>query len=333
MIRFSLPTLSVRIKSGGALALAFFLTACQPAAAPSPTGSTGSGATARLSGAIAIDGSSTVFPVTEAVAEEFRKVQPGVRTTVGISGTGGGFQKFCNGELDIADASRPISTSEQEACRSKSIEWVELPVAIDGLSVVVHPQNTWANCMTVAELKQLWEPEATGTVMRWNQIRPDWPDQPVRLYGPGTDSGTFDYFTEVINGRARASRSDFTASEDDNVLVQGVSGDQNALGYFGYAYYQENRNRLKLVQVDGGSGCVTPSDETILGGTYKPLSRPIYIYPSRAALQRPEVLEFTRFYLSKGPELVPQVGYIKQQPAVYAEGLRKLESASAAAAY
>jgi phosphate transport system substrate-binding protein len=317
--------------SKGALALAFLLTACQPAAAPSTGAPGGAGAPAvRLSGAIAIDGSSTVFPLTEAVAEEFRKTQPGVRVTVGISGTGGGFQKFCNGELDIADASRPISSSEQEACRAKSIEYVELPVAIDGLSIVVSQQNTWANCMTVAELKQLWEPEATGTVMRWNQIRPDWPDLPVRLYGPGTDSGTFDYFTEVIVGRARASRSDFTASEDDNVLVQGVSGDQYSLGYFGYAYYQENRNRLKVVQVDGGNGCVTPSNETILGGSYKPLSRPIFIYPSRAALQKPEVLEFTRFYLQKGPDLVTQVGYIKQQANVYAEGLRKLDNMRAA---
>jgi len=334
----------VRIRSRGAwilslvvLGAVFFVNACQAAPSPPSSGGTsGGGATApavappvRLSGAIAIDGSSTVFPVTEAVAEEFRKVQSGVRVTVGISGTGGGFQKFCNGELDIADASRPISSSEQEACRSKNIEWVELAVAIDGLSVLVNPQNTWATCMTVAELKRVWEPDATGAVTRWNQVRPEWPDQPMRLYGPGTDSGTFDYFTEAINGRARASRSDYTASEDDNVLVQGIAGDQYSLGYFGYAYYQENRNRLKLVQVDGGSGCITPSDDTILGGTYKPLSRPIYIYPSRAALQRLEVMEFTRFYLSKAPELVPQVGYIKQQPTVYAEGLQRLDRLAA----
>lgn len=304
-----------RMLSPAALGAVLFVSACQAPGAP----------VVRSSGAIAIDGSSTVFPITEAVAEEFRKVQPGVRVTVGISGTGGGFQKFCNGEVDIADASRLISNSEQEACASRNIEWVDLPIAIDGLSILVNPRNTWATCMTVAELKRIWEPGATGAVTRWNQVRPEWPDQPMRLYGAGTDSGTFDYFTEVINGRARQSRSDYTASEDDNVLVQGIAGDQYALGYFGYAYYQDNRTRLKVVQVDGGGGCITPSEETILGGTYKPLSRPIYIYPSRAALQRPEVMEFTRFYLSKAPELVPQVGYITPPPNVYADGLERLD--------
>jgi len=264
---------------------------------------------------IRVDGSSTVYPVTEAVAEEFQREHPGTRVTVGISGTGGGFQKFCRGETDIADASRPIKPVEADACRATGIEYIELPVAYDGLAVVVHPNNTWATSMTVADLKKLWEPSAQGKVTRWNQIRPDWPDREIHLFGPGVDSGTFDYFTEAIVGVAQQSRGDYTSSEDDNVIVQGVSGDENALGFFGYAYYEENRDKLKLVAVDdeddsNGPGAVLPSPETVKDGTYTPLSRPIFIYAGVKPLQRPEVRSFIDFYLNQGPSLVREVGYI-----------------------
>jgi phosphate transport system substrate-binding protein len=280
----------------------------------------GSGAgpdTPRLSGAIPIDGSSTVFPLTEAVAEEFRKQQPGVQVTVGISGTGGGFQKFCNGETVVQDASRPITASEVQACAAKGVEYIEVPVAYDGLSVVVHPQNTWATCMTVAELKKLWEPAAQGVITKWNQIRPDWPDATIKLFGAGTDSGTFDYFTEVINGKAKDSRGDFTPSEDDNVLVQGVAGDRNALGFFGLAYLEENKNRIKGVQVDGGKGCVAPGAATVENGTYVPLSRPLFIYIRKADAARPEVKAFVDFYIKNASKLAQEVGYVKFPDAVY----------------
>jgi phosphate transport system substrate-binding protein len=275
----------------------------------------------RLSGSIAIDGSSTVFPITEAVAEEFGKVQREVRVTVGIAGTGGGFQKFCNGETAIQDASRPISASEVTACQAKGIEYIELPVAYDGLAVVVHPQNTWATCMTVPELKKLWEPAAQGTVTRWNQIRADWPNEPIKLFGPGTDSGTFDYFTEVINGKAKDSRGDFTPSEDDNILVQGVAGDRYALGYFGLAYYEENKSRLKDVQIDGGkgAGCVTPTQATVEGGTYTPLSRPLFIYVKKSEVAKPEVKAFVDFYLKNAAKLSSEVGYVKFPDAFYTQ--------------
>ena len=275
----------------------------------------------RLSGAISIDGSSTVFPITEAVAEEFRKVQPDVRVTVGIAGTGGGFQKFCNGETAISDASRPISASEVAACTAKNIEYIELPIAYDGLAVVVNPQNTWATCMTVAELKKLWEPAAQGVVERWNQIRPDWPDQSINLFGAGTDSGTFDYFTEAINGQAKASRGDYTPSEDDNVLVQGVAGDRYALGYFGLAYYEENKSRLKDVQIDGGKGggCVSPTPQTVENGTYTPLSRPLFIYVKKSDAEKPQVKAFVDFYIENAPELSSEVGYVKFPDIIYSQ--------------
>jgi phosphate transport system substrate-binding protein len=228
-----------------------------------------------------------------------------------VSGTGGGFQKFCNGETSIQDASRPISASEVSACSAKAIEYIELPVAYDGLAVVVNPRNTWATCMTVPELKKLWEPAAQGKVTRWNHIRPDWPDQPIKLFGAGTDSGTFDYFTEVINGRAKDSRGDYTASEDDNVLVQGVSGDQYALGYFGLAYYVENKGKLKDVQIDGGKGCVAPDQKTVEGGTYTPLSRPLFIYVKKADAAKPEVKAFVDFYVKNTAKLSAEVGYVK----------------------
>ena len=285
----------------------------------------------RLSGTVAVDGSSTVFPVTEAMAEEFQKATGGkVRVTVGISGTGGGFKKFCAGETDISDASRPILKAEIEQCQAAGIQFVELPVAFDGLSVIVSPRNTFVDCMTVSELKKMWEPAAQGTVTTWNQIRPEWPNQPFRLYGAGADSGTFDYFTDAINGREKASRGDFTASEDDNVLVQGISNDPNALGYFGFAYYEENQDKLKLVKIDNekGGGCVAPSKETIANGTYTPLSRPIFIYAKRASLDRPEVREFLRFYLDpkNAEQYIDQVGYVPFPAQYYQQALERLNA-------
>lgn len=280
-----------------------------------------------LSGSISVDGSSTVYPITEAIAEEFGREQQGkVRVTVGLSGTGGGFKRFCVGETDISNASRTIKDSEKEACTQHQIAFVEIPVAFDGLSIVVNPKNTFAQCLTVDELKKIWEPGSK--VRRWSDVRQGFPNQEMKLYGPGTSSGTFDYFTEAINGKTGASRADYTASEDDNVLVQGVEGDASSLGYFGYAYYKENSNRLKLLGVDDGSGCVTPAEATIKGGTYKPLSRPLFIYVSNKAMQRPEVKAFIEYYLNNAAELVPQVGYVPLQAAQYQEQLSKLGQAS-----
>jgi phosphate transport system substrate-binding protein len=280
-------------------------------------GGGGSQGESDLSGSsvVQIDGSSTVYPITEAVAEEFRRATR-ARVTVGISGTGGGFQKFCRDEIDIADASRPIAATEVDACAKASVDYIELPVAYDGLAIVVNPKNTWAASMTVAELKKLWEPAAQGQIMRWNQVREGWPNSEVHLFGAGVDSGTFDYFTEVIMGKAKASRGDYTSSEDDNVIVQGVSGDEYALGYFGYAYYEENKDKLKLVGIDdgdetNGAGAILPTPETVGNGTYRPLSRPVFIYPKVKSLDRPEVKSFVDFYLKEGIPLVREVGYIQ----------------------
>lgn len=277
-----------------------------------------------LSGTIEIDGSSTVFPITEAVAEEFRGIHPDVRINVGISGTGGGFKRFVVGETAISDASRPITQSEKDAAAKNGIEYVELRVAIDGLAVIVNPSNNWVDYLTVQELKMIWHPNST--VHKWNDVRPSWPDRPITLYGPGTDSGTFDYFTEVVVGKARASRADYTASEDDNVLVQGIAGDTNALGYFGYAYYAENKNRLKIVPVDSGNGPITPSDETVRNGSYSPLSRPLFIYVNTKALQRPEVKGFVMFYLENAEQLAHEVGYTPLPSAIYQEQLTDLRT-------
>jgi len=276
---------------------------------------------------IKIDGSSTVYPVTEAVAEEFQQAKRGgVRVTVGISGSGGGFKKFCRGETDISDASRPILAEEMEACRKNGIQYVELPVAFDALTVVINPRNTWANTMSVAELKKIWEPGAQDKVTRWNQVRPDWPDAPLRLFGPGADSGTFDYFTEAIVGKAKASRGDYTASEDDNVLVQGIVADQYALGYFGYAYFEPNQGRMKAVAIDAGKGPpVKPSLETVLKGTYTPLSRPLFIYVSAKAADRPEVKEFVEFYLKNGAELAQEVKYVPLPGKAYPMALERFQ--------
>jgi phosphate transport system substrate-binding protein len=269
---------------------------------------------------IKIDGSSTVFPITEAMAEEFMKINRDINVTVGISGTGGGFSKFCAGETDISNASRPIKQSEIDKCKAAGIEYIELPVAFDALTVVVNPRNNWVSSLTTAELKKIWEPGST--VNNWSQVRSGFPNRTMRLYGAGTDSGTFDYFTEAINGKAGDSRSDYTASEDDNVLVQGVSQDEDALGYFGFAYYEENRNRLKAVAIDSGNGPVAPSRANVENNTYTPLSRPIFIYVSERAAQRPEVRQFVSFYLSN-PQLVDEVGYIRlpQEGYTLARGL------------
>ncbi len=278
---------------------------------------------ARLSGTVTIDGSSTVFPVTEAVAEEFQREYPGVRVLVAISGTGGGFKKFIAGETDINDASRPVKQSEIEKLAAKGVEFIELPVAFDGIAVMVNPANDFVDYLTPEELKKIWQPGST--VQKWSDVRPQWPDLPIKLYGPGTDSGTFDYFTEAIVGKAQACRPDFTASEDDNVLVQGIAGDENALGFFGFAYYDENRDRLKIVPIDSGDGPVRPSQRTINNGTYSPLSRPLFIYARDASAERPEVREFVKFYLNNAPALAAEVGYVALPPGVYSAGLERFE--------
>ena len=275
-----------------------------------------------LSGTVQADGSSTVFPITEAVAEEFQRENRGVRVTVGISGTGGGFKKFCQGEIDIADASRPIKQSEIDLCRSNGIEYVELPVAYDGIAVVVNPSNTWADRLTVDELRRIWEPSAQASVTRWSQVRPGWPDREIHLFGAGVDSGTYDYFTEAVVGTQHASRGDYTSSEDDNVIVQGVATDELSLGFFGYAYYEENRDKLKVVPIDdgdatNGEGPIAPSPETVMGGTYQPLARPVLIYVATRSLERPEVRAFIDFYIANAPALVSEVGYIPLPERAY----------------
>jgi phosphate transport system substrate-binding protein len=277
------------------------------------------------SGVISIDGSSTVYPITEAVAEEYQKASKNrsARVTVGVSGTGGGFKKFCRGETAISDASRPISPTEVSQCRERGVEYVELPVAYDGIVVVVHPSNTWVDHMTTAELRALWTPAAQKQVTRWSQVREGWPDREVNLFGPGVDSGTYDYFTQAVVGEEHSSRGDFASSEDDNVLVQGVATDPGALGFFGYAYFEENRSRLKAVPIDdgdpaNGAGPIAPSPETVADGTYQPLARPVFIYVStRAANERTAVAEFVTFYLEQAPSLVREVGYIPLPPRAY----------------
>ena len=277
-----------------------------------------------LSGTIEIDGSSTIYPVSEAVAEEFGKLHKNVRVNVGVSGTGGGFKRFYAGETDISDASRPIKPGEIDKANDNGIKFHELKVGTDGLSVIVNLSNTWTDCLTVYELKKIWEPNST--IKNWNQVRSSFPDQKMRLYGPDTDSGTFDYFTEEINGEVQASRSDYTASADDNVLVQGISGDKGSLGYFGYAYYAENKDKLKVIGIDNGDGCVVPSANTIGNGSYKPLSRPLFIYVNATSLDKqPEVKEFVKFYMEHGKKLVDEVGYISLAASVYAENLNKIK--------
>ncbi len=269
---------------------------------------------------VKIDGSSTVFPVTEAVAEDFQKAKKNaIKVTVGISGTGGGFKKFCRGETDISNASRPILKPEMADCAKAGIEYIELPVAFDALTVVIHPKNNFIKSLSVEELKKMWEPAAQGKITRWNQVNPSWPDAPLKLFGAGADSGTFDYFTESIVGKSKSSRGDFTASEDDNVLVQGVSRDVNALGFFGFAYYVENKDKLKAVPIIAkpGGSAVEPSMENVLKGTYQPLARPIFIYVSTKALARPEVREFVEYYMKHGEKLSREVKYVPLPVSAY----------------
>ncbi|HET6604233.1 MAG TPA: PstS family phosphate ABC transporter substrate-binding protein [Xanthomonadaceae bacterium] len=279
---------------------------------------------------IAIDGSSTVYPVTEAVAEEFQIARKGgVRVTVGVSGTGGGFKKFCRGETAISNASRPILEQELAACQATGVEFIELPVAYDALTVVINPGNDWIQAMTVDQLKTIWQPEAQGTIMNWNQVEPQWPDRPLTLFGAGADSGTFDYFTEAVVGTAKASRGDFTASEDDNVLVTGVANDVNALGFFGFAYYLENRDKIRAVPIklDADAPAVLPALETVKDGTYQPLSRPIFIYVNAKALaERAEVREFVAYYLGEARPLIEEVGYIPLPERAYELAQGKVDS-------
>ncbi len=309
-------TRKLALALSGLLLLALTLAGCGQSSGAPPTGT-------RLSGTIEIDGSSTVFPVSMAVAEEFRKEYPDIQVNVGISGTGGGFKRFTTGETDISDASRPIKPSEAEQAGQNGIEYLELEVGLDGVTVAVNPQNDFVDYLTVAELKRIWEPGST--VDSWDDVRPEWPARDLNLYGPDTDSGTFDFFTEEIMDEARASRSDYTASADDNVLVQGIAGDRNALGYFGYAYYLENTDKLRAVPIDNGDGPVLPTEETIETGEYAPLSRPLLIYVNKASLERPEVKTFVVYYMENAPELVSDVGYVKLEDQVYQNNLAEIQ--------
>ena len=277
-----------------------------------------------LEGTIEVDGSSTVYPISEAVAEEFNKLYPKVRVNVGVSGTGGGFKRFTTGETDISNASRHLKIPEEtDIAKENEIKYVELRLGTDGLSVMVSPSNDFVECLTMNELKMIWEPGSE--INNWNQVRSDFPDQKMRLYGPDTDSGTFDYFTEEVMGEAQLSRADYTASADDNVLIQGIAGDKGSLGYFGYAYYQESKDKLKLVAVDSGTGCVLPGPETIKSGEYSPLSRPLFIYVNLNSMERLEVGAFVDFYMKHGAELTNEVGYIASDESVYADNKAKLK--------
>lgn len=283
-----------------------------------------------LAGEVRIDGSSTVYPITEAIAEEFRAVQPNVKVTVGLSGTGGGFKKFTRGEIDMNNASRSIKQEEIDAATGSKIGYLELKIAYDGLTVVVNPENNFVNDMTVEELKMMWAPESQGKITKWSQVRNGWPNEEFRLYGAGTESGTYDYFTEAVVGKSHSSRGDYTASEDDNVLVKGISSDKNGLAFFGYAYFEENAAKLKAVGIDdgkaeNGAGPIKPSIETVKNKSYAPLSRPLFIYVNSTAVMRPEVTEFVRFYLQNAATLAAEVGFIPMTEAEYAAELQKFE--------
>jgi len=306
------------------LSVAFLMTSCGDGT-KADGGGGDAHATSADAGSISIDGSSTVFPITEAVAEEYRAVAKDVQVTVGVSGTGGGFKKFSRGETDISDASRPIKQKEIDACKENNISYLELSVAYDGLAVIANPQNDWLTDITVAELKKIWEPAAKGVIMKWNQIRPEWPAEKIELYGPGTASGTFDYFTEAICGESGSCRADYNSSEDDNILVTGVSGNKYALGFFGLAYYEANQDKLKLVAVDGGSGAVAPSLETVKDGTYAPLSRPLFIYVNSTAAAKPHVVNFVKYYLENAGAMAKDVGYIPMKDEEYNAEKAKFE--------
>lgn len=273
----------------------------------------------KYDGKINIDGSSTVYPLTEAVAEEFRKIEPNIRVTVGVSGTGGGFHKFLRGETDISNASRPITKSEIDISRKNGVEFIEIPVTYDGMAIVVSPKNDFIDYITVDELKTMWSPQSQGKILKWSQVRVGWPNRPLNLYGAGTSSGTYDYFTEAINGTTKSSRGDYTASEDDNVLVQGVSADKNGLGYFGLAYYSENKQKLKLVPVKltPDAEAIFPTDETVKNGSYQPLSRPEFIYVNVNSATKPHVQKFIKFYLDNAAALAQEVGYVSLPTEVY----------------
>lgn len=303
------------------------------------------GAAPVMAGTVKIDGSSTVYPVTEAVAEEFQKEKKGaVKVTVGISGTGGGFKKFCRGETDISNASRPILKKEMDDCKKagfdgtvvvtgprigpNGVQYIELPVSFDALTVIVHKDNNWVDHLTVAELKKMWEPAAQGKITNWNQIRSSFPDAPLKLAGAGADSGTFDYFTEAVVGKAKSQRGDYQATEDDNVTVQFVSRDKNALGYLGLAYYIENKDKLKAVPIvaQEGQPAVSPSIETVNNGTYQPLSRPLFIYVNALSAEKPEVKEFVEFYLKHAAKLSKEVGYVNLPDKAYELALKNFQA-------
>jgi phosphate transport system substrate-binding protein len=285
--------------------------------------------TTALSGGIEIDGSSTVGPLTTAAAESFRAEQPDVNVTVGISGTGGGFERFCAGETDISNASRGIDEEEEvPLCEEAGVDYTEFQVGVDALTVVVNTENDWVTCLMIDQLQKIWEPAAEGEVTNWNQVDPSFPDQPLALAGPGTDSGTFDYFTDEVNGEEGASRADYTASEDDNVVVQAVAGDPGGLGYFGYTYFEENSDTLTAVEIDGGEGCVAPSVETARDGSYAPLSRPLFIYVKNESLARPEVYAFVEYFLANSIQLAEDALFIPVPDDQVATNLSALESAA-----
>ncbi|HCT80971.1 MAG TPA: phosphate ABC transporter substrate-binding protein [Micromonosporaceae bacterium] len=312
--------LSVRVVAAAALA-ALALAGCSSKNNPTPGEST-----AKLSGAVVVDGSSTVAPLSEAAADIYKETQKDVKVTVGTSGTGGGFEKFCKGETDISDASRKIKDTESAKCKDAGIEFVELQIANDALSVVVHKDNTWIDCITTANLKKIWD--AGSKVANWNEIDPAYPNEPLKLFGPGTDSGTFDYFTGAINGKEKQSRTDYTASEQDNVLVQGVSGSKGGLGYFGFTYFEENASKLKALKVDSGKGCVAPSVAAAQDGTYAPLSRPLFIYVSKKSLaSKPQVKDFVSFYVTTIDEIVKEAKFV---PLTAAQKTKLTDSFAAA---
>lgn len=285
------------------------------------------GAAFAQSAVVKVDGSSTVFPVTEAVAEEFQKANKNIKVTVGISGTGGGFKKFCRGETDISNASRPILAKEMAECKANGIEYIELPVAFDALTVVINPKNKFASTLTIAELKTMWEPAAQGKITNWNQVNPKFPSAPLKLYGAGSDSGTFDYFTEAVNEKAKSSRGDYTATEDDHVTVKGVAGDVNAIGYLGFAYFEENKKQLQGVSISWKGGKpVSPSPEHVLDGTYQPLSRPIMIYVNAASLKKPEVKAFAQYYMNNGAKMAKEVKYVELPASAYKIGLNRINN-------
>lgn len=307
---------------------------CDGGNAPGPrpeTDQSGTGSASTLTGRIAIDGSSTVYPITEAVAEDFGDEHGQVRVTVGISGTGGGFKRFVVGETDISDASRPIKARELAAATEGGIAFIEIPVAYDGLSIIVNKANTWATDLTVADLKTIFLDGSTATT--WKDVRDTWPDEPIKLFAPGTDSGTFDYFKEVVAGKTGAMRADMSVSEDDNVLVRGVAGNKGALGFFGCAYYFENKDKLRAVPIDGGNGPVMPRPETIENGSYAPFSRPLFIYVSAASARRPEVKAFVEFYLTRGPALAEEVGYVKLPADIYARASKRFAAGRTGTAF